>query len=70
MHPEVWTSDTAAFNVGIRLPAKYTYTGLFFGVHPFGRGQGLTFGGMFGGHIQLPARMYLDNRSAHRRGRQ
>ncbi|MEX1363497.1 MAG: hypothetical protein AB1Z98_10245 [Nannocystaceae bacterium] len=37
IRPEVWTSDTAAFQFGVRLPAKYTYAFFAGGVHPFAR---------------------------------
>jgi len=32
---ELWTSDTAAVNLGFRLPAKYTYGFVSVGFHPF-----------------------------------
>jgi hypothetical protein len=60
VHPEIWTSDVAMINVGIRMPAKYTYTALFAGLHPVGKNEGWTFGMMFGGHLRLPARLFLD----------
>lgn len=62
VHPEVWTSDTAALNVGIRLPARYTYSFLAVGLHPFGRGSGWRFGGGLGGHVPIrgPAALDLD----------
>lgn len=37
VRPEVWTSDTAAFQFGLRLPANYTYMFFGGGVHPFAR---------------------------------
>ncbi|MCX4243814.1 LA_2272 family surface repeat-containing protein [Paraliomyxa miuraensis] len=39
VRPEVWTSDVAAINVGIRLPANYTYAFFAGGVHPIARHQ-------------------------------
>lgn len=36
IRPEVWSSDTALLNVGIRLPAKYTYAFVAGGLHPMG----------------------------------
>jgi hypothetical protein len=39
VRPEVWTSDTAAINVGVRLPANYTYAFFAGGLHPMGRTQ-------------------------------
>ena len=60
VHPEVWTSDVAMLNVGLRMPAKYTYTGVYAGLHPVGKNEAWTFGLMFGGHLRLPARLFLD----------
>ncbi len=62
VHPEVWTSDTAAFNVGVRFPARYTYSFLAAGMHPGGRGKGWQFGFGFGGHIPVrgPASIDID----------
>jgi len=62
VHPEVWTSDTAALNVGIRLPARYTYSFLAAGLHPGGRGKAWQFGVGFGGHIPVrgPASIDVD----------
>ena len=37
VRPEVFTSDTAMINVGIRLPAKYTYAFASAGLQPLGR---------------------------------
>ena len=37
VRPEVWTSDTAAINVGLRLPANYTYAFFAGGLHPIAR---------------------------------
>lgn len=56
VHPEVWTSDTAAFNLGLRFPARYTYSMLAIGVHPFGNGANWQFGIGFGGHVPLGAK--------------
>ena len=39
VHPEVWSSDTALVNVGIRLPAKYTYAFFAAGLHPMGHNR-------------------------------
>lgn len=39
IRPEVWTSDTAAINVGLRLPANYTYAFFAGGLHPIARTQ-------------------------------
>lgn len=56
VHPEIWTSDTAAFNLGLRFPARYTYSMLAIGVHPFGNGANWQFGIGFGGHVPIGAK--------------
>jgi len=56
VHPEVWTSDVAAFQLGLRFPAKYTYSMITMGVHPFGDGKSWIFGGGWGGHAPLGKR--------------
>ncbi|MCA9708672.1 MAG: hypothetical protein KDK70_22680, partial [Myxococcales bacterium] len=65
---EVWTSDTAAINAGIRLPANYTYAFFAGGLHPIARrdrqatpqddlprstGTALMAGMGFGGHLPV-----------------
>lgn len=60
VHPEVWTSDNAAFNLGLRLPARHTYSMVMIGVHPFGNGASWHFGLGFGGHIQLGRKAFTD----------
>jgi len=59
---EVWTSDTALINLGLRLPARFTYVFVSGGLHPIAhsgasesqsRGRGWEFGGGFGGHIPI-----------------
>lgn len=74
IRPEVWTSDTAALNVGIRLPAKYTYAFFAGGIHPFaqrerevviqtnsrGRGTALLAGMGYGAHIPVTERVGID----------
>jgi hypothetical protein len=60
VHPEVWTSDNAAFNLGLRLPAKRTYSMVNIGVHPFGTGASWHFGLGFGGHIALGRKAFTD----------
>ncbi|MEM6996236.1 MAG: caspase family protein [Myxococcota bacterium] len=60
VHPEVWTSDAAAFNAGIRVGAKYTYSFLNLGFHPFGTGAGWLAGGGIGGHIPIAKRFFVD----------
>jgi hypothetical protein len=68
---EASTSDTALLNVGIRLPARYTYVFAGVGIHPFGterghtgtnleRGKAWEFGGGFGGHIPVTDEVFID----------
>lgn len=68
---EASTSDTALLNVGLRLPAKYTYAFVGAGLHPFGtergqtgtnleRGKAWEFGGGFGGHIPVTDEIFID----------
>lgn len=60
VHPEVSTSDTAGIHVGLRFPAKHTYSFLDFGIQPGRRGSSLHAGLGFGGRIALPHRLFLD----------
>lgn len=60
VYADVWTSDTAAVNVALKLRAKYTYSFFAVGVHPAGAGRGLLAGIGFGGHIPLSRGLYLD----------
>jgi len=68
---EVSTSDTALLNVGLRLPARYTYVFTGVGIHPFGtergrtgtnleRGKAWEMGGGFGGHIPVNDEVFID----------
>jgi len=52
-HPEFWTSDTAALNLGLRLGARYTYSLLMVGLHPAGKGAGWSFGLGLGAHAPI-----------------
>lgn len=60
VHPEVSLSDTAALNLGLRLPATYTYSFFEIGVQPAGPGRGWQAGAGLGGHIRLPKRLFID----------
>lgn len=60
VHPEIYTSDTAAFNVALRFPARYTYSMVTFGLHPFGDGTQWLAGAGLGGHAPLAHRLFLD----------
>lgn len=60
IHPEVSISDTAAINLGVRLPATYTYSLLDVGIQPAGAGAGWQVGLGFGGRVPLPAKLFID----------
>lgn len=60
IRPEVWTSDVAAINVGVRFGARYTYSLLAIGLHPAGRGAGWSFGAGVGVHAPLGRRAAID----------
>lgn len=60
VHPELSISDTALLNLGLRFPAKYTYSFAEIGVHPAGGGRGWQAGFGFGGRIHLPKKLFLD----------
>ncbi len=57
---DVWTGDTAAINLAVRLRARYTYTFLSAGLHPAGAGAGWRYGAGFGGHIKLGQRLFIE----------
>ena len=54
----LWMSDSAAINVSIRLPARYSYSIVSAGVHPAGAGAGWQYGLGFGFHAPLSERLY------------
>ncbi len=60
VHPSLWVSDTASINVGLRLPARYTYSFFAFGVQPAPDTGGWQAGFGFGGRIPLPHKLFLD----------
>jgi len=61
VHPEVWTSDTAVVNLGLRFPARYTYTMLAAGVAAtHDKHEAWLFGFGFGVHLPLPAKATFD----------
>lgn len=60
VHPEISTSDIAAFNLGLRFPTRHTYTMINIGAHPFGAGASWQFGLGLGGHIELAKGAFLD----------
>lgn len=60
VHPEVSTSDTANVHVGLRFPARYTYSFLDFAIQPGGSGRGLQAGLGLGGRVRLPHDLFID----------
>lgn len=60
VHPDIFSTDLASFNVGLRFPARYTHSFLTAGVHPFGEGRGWIFGAGFGGHVPLGKKGFVD----------
>lgn len=52
VHPMLWTSNTGAFNFGLRFDANYTYTFFALGGHPDGEGQAVMAG--FGAGVKIP----------------
>jgi len=60
VHPELSVSDTAALNIGLRMPATHTYSFVEIGVQPSGRGAGWLAGLGFGGRVPLPHRLFID----------
>lgn len=68
---EIASSDTALVEIGLRLPARYTYTFFGAGLHPFGterghvgtqleRGKAWELGVGFGGHIPVNEKIFID----------
>lgn len=60
VHPELSVSDTAALQLGLRLPATHTYSFFEAGVQPGGRGKGWQVGLGFGGRVRLPKKLFID----------
>ncbi|MCA9663460.1 MAG: caspase family protein, partial [Myxococcales bacterium] len=60
VHLDVWTSDLAAFNLGLRLASRRTYTMLTAGVHPFGAGSGWMVGLGLGGRFTPTDALFID----------
>lgn len=55
---DLWMSDSAAINVSLRFPARYSYSLVSFGVHPAGAGAGWQYGLGFGFHAPLSDKLY------------
>ncbi|MEZ4382171.1 MAG: caspase family protein [Nannocystaceae bacterium] len=60
VHLDVWTSDLAAFNLGLRLASRRTYTMIVAGIHPFGAGSGWTVGLGLGGRFTPTETLFID----------
>lgn len=60
VHPSVWTSDTALLNLGLRFPARRTYTELVFGLHPLQNNAAWQFGVVFGVHNPIRKKLFVD----------
>lgn len=60
VHPEVASGDTADIQVGIRFPAKHTYSMIAVEVEPSRTAGGWHLGLGFGGRIKAPHGMFFD----------
>ncbi len=59
-HLDVWTSDLAALNIGLRLASRRTYTLLSAGIHPTGPNAGWLIGLGFGGRFRPTEKLFID----------
>jgi len=59
-HLDVFTSDLAAVNVGLRLASRRTYTILTAGVHPVGPGTSWMIGLGLGGRVRPTDKIFVD----------
>lgn len=60
VHVDVWTSDLAAVNLGVRMSARRTYAILTAGAHPAGPGAGWLYGLGFGGRFRPHPKVFID----------
>ena len=60
LRPEVWTSDAALINAGVRFGAKHTYSFVTVGMHPYGAGKGWLAGFGIGARARLGDKFALD----------
>lgn len=60
VHPEVSSGDTADIQIGLRFPARRTYSLLALEVEPGRDNGGWHVGLGFGGRISLPKKLFLD----------
>jgi len=60
VHADVWTSDLAAINVGLRFSARRSYTLLTAGVHPSGPGAGWMAGFGLGRRFHVGGQAVVD----------
>ncbi len=59
-HLDVWTSDLAAINVGLRLASRRTYTLVSAGIHPTGTSAGWLVGLALGGRFRPTEKLFID----------
>jgi len=59
-HLDVFTSDLAAVNVGLRLTSRRTYTIITAGIHPVGPGTNWMLGLGLGGRIRPTEKIFID----------
>ena len=60
VHVDLWTSDLAALNLGLRLDARRTYVLFTAGAHPPGPGAGWLYGLGFGARFRPHPKVFID----------
>ena len=60
VYANLWSSDTAAIMGAVRFRARYTYTFLAVGGHPVPDDPSVQYGFGFGGHLDLPKKVYIE----------
>ncbi len=60
VHVDVWTSDLAAVNVGLRFSARRSYTLFTLGAHPTGAGAGWMAGMGLGRRFRVGKQVFVD----------
>lgn len=64
-HFDVWTSDSASVNVGVKLGGKYVYSVLAAGFNAAGKSQRWMAGLGIGGHLPIGDRFFADTDLIH-----